>query len=248
MSPLSQAVIGTASRKRWGPLLLGSDLTAWFDASVTTSVTTATGGVSQWDDLSGNGNHATQGTSGNRPDSVTNAIDFVAANGDKLATTMSASSLSRCAALVIKPDVTSGYSSVVGSTTVGTGCWLFGFFNGKLNVQSGYIADLGNMANSTIGTSSRSVVLCNTTDTTWRLSLNGTAESGTHSRTLTSGRSLGFGIANGSSNPYDGTMCEAIIAPSLSTADQQRLEGYLAHKWGLLGSLPSDHPYKVFHP
>ncbi len=42
-----------------------SGLRLWLDA--TRGVTTVSGGVSQWDDLSGNGNHATQGTAGNRP-------------------------------------------------------------------------------------------------------------------------------------------------------------------------------------
>jgi hypothetical protein len=35
---------------------------------------------------------------------------------------------------------------------------------------------------------------------------------------------------------------------SLSSADIERIEGYLAHKWGLEGSLPADHPYKTFAP
>ena len=33
-----------------------------------------------------------------------------------------------------------------------------------------------------------------------------------------------------------------------STDDRQRLEGYLAHKWALTGSLPADHPYKSTAP
>jgi hypothetical protein len=33
-----------------------------------------------------------------------------------------------------------------------------------------------------------------------------------------------------------------------STDDRQRLEGYLAHKWALTGSLPADHPYKSAAP
>jgi hypothetical protein len=39
-------------------------------------------------------------------------------------------------------------------------------------------------------------------------------------------------------------VCNAI----LSTADRQLVEGYLAHKWGLTGSLPSNHPYKNAAP
>ena len=28
----------------------------------------------------------------------------------------------------------------------------------------------------------------------------------------------------------------------------QKAEGYLAHKWGLTGNLPSDHPFKNISP
>lgn len=42
-----------------------SGLKLWLDAN--RGVTTVSGAVSQWDDLSGNGNHATQGTAANRP-------------------------------------------------------------------------------------------------------------------------------------------------------------------------------------
>ena len=34
----------------------------------------------------------------------------------------------------------------------------------------------------------------------------------------------------------------------LSTVQRQQVEGYLAWKWGLVGSLPSTHPYKKFTP
>jgi hypothetical protein len=44
-------------------------------------------------------------------------------------------------------------------------------------------------------------------------------------------------------------MFEIIYAPSmLATLDRQRIEGYLAHKWGLTANLPADHPYKTVPP
>lgn len=35
---------------------------------------------------------------------------------------------------------------------------------------------------------------------------------------------------------------------AMSTANRQKVEGYLAHKWGLAGKLPADHPYKLMLP
>jgi len=38
------------------------------------------------------------------------------------------------------------------------------------------------------------------------------------------------------------------IRQSLDLATRQRIEGYLAHKWGLTANLPADHPYKTAIP
>jgi 6-phosphogluconolactonase (cycloisomerase 2 family) len=44
-------------------------------------------------------------------------------------------------------------------------------------------------------------------------------------------------------------IAEAIaIEGTLSSDDRQKLEGYLAHKWGLTANLPVDHPYKTTPP
>jgi len=39
-----------------------------------------------------------------------------------------------------------------------------------------------------------------------------------------------------------------VINGQVDTANRQRLEGYLAHKWGMLADLPSEHPYKTQAP
>jgi len=44
-------------------------------------------------------------------------------------------------------------------------------------------------------------------------------------------------------------MAEAFFTDTvLSTIERQKAEGYLAHKWGLTGSLDSGHPYKSSSP
>lgn len=35
-----------------------------------------------------------------------------------------------------------------------------------------------------------------------------------------------------------------VVSAALSTSNRQKLEGYLAHKWGLASNLPVGHPYK----
>jgi hypothetical protein len=48
---------------------------------------------------------------------------------------------------------------------------------------------------------------------------------------------------------WDGDIAEIVIVGSaLGEGDRQKLEGYLAHKWGLVANLPVDHPYKSAAP
>lgn len=48
---------------------------------------------------------------------------------------------------------------------------------------------------------------------------------------------------------YKGLVYEIIICASEpGTSDRQKVEGYLAHKWGMTANLPSDHPYKTTAP
>lgn len=39
-----------------------------------------------------------------------------------------------------------------------------------------------------------------------------------------------------------------VLSTTASTETRQRIEGYLAHKWGLAANLPSNHPYKTVGP
>jgi hypothetical protein len=59
---------------------------------------------------------------------------------------------------------------------------------------------------------------------------------------------IGLRTANNPAS-VDGTICESVCYNSaLSTAQRQQVEGYLAWKWGLVGSLPANHPYRLFPP
>ena len=56
------------------------------------------------------------------------------------------------------------------------------------------------------------------------------------------------GNSNTSQN-FEGRICEIIALryfPDIGL--RQKIEGYLAHKWGLAASLPAEHPYKIAAP
>lgn len=111
-------------------------------------------------------------------------------------------------------------------------------------------AQILNNKNSTIGTS----LLANGT----AIALNLT--NGITTSTNTAPSSIGYTV---DSNFYIGVLrangtlgyspavkfAEVIVSSTLlSTLDRQRIEGYLAHKWGLGANLPNDHPYKTVGP
>ena len=56
-----------------------------------------------------------------------------------------------------------------------------------------------------------------------------------------------FGRYN-ASNPYADIHEIILFQEELSTSNIQKIEGYLAHKWGITASLPADHPYKTNYP
>lgn len=62
-------------------------------------------------------------------------------------------------------------------------------------------------------------------------------------------RYFGTGRDTSSIGNYFGTVAEVLFFDSvLSTSDRQKVEGYLAHKWGLASTLDSGHPYKTTPP
>ena len=61
--------------------------------------------------------------------------------------------------------------------------------------------------------------------------------------------SLGIGGLGGNNFSWFGFFSEFIIVnAALSTAQRQQIEGYLAWKWNLVGSLPTNHPYFSLKP
>jgi hypothetical protein len=57
---------------------------------------------------------------------------------------------------------------------------------------------------------------------------------------------MGGAISSG----FSGTLSEFMVinAAPLSNANRERLEGYMAHKWGASGNLPGGHTYELHPP
>ena len=264
-------VITGSQKVNWDPSLITTAL--WLDAADLSTVTTVSGGVSQWNDKSGNARHFSQGASASRPTVNATAINgkpalvFDGVN-DSLAAGSAVIPTTHSLFVLFVPTLENATGSLIGQWEAGqTGRFLFGCnqdcggqtLSGRLNPFNS-TATQGNCGGGGAGLAA-DVVIANTPTIiesisatgaeNWKLLKNGTEWD---SATITSvyqgiNTALGVTSASGTSNYYDGQIAEVILAASvLSVGDRQRIEGYLAHKWGLTADLPSNHPYKTAVP
>ena len=82
--------------------------------------------------------------------------------------------------------------------------------------------------------------------------VNGTASNTTGTTNTTSisnSDNFDIGARAVGAGAMTGDIAEILVGGStLDTNQRQKIEGYLAHKYGLTGNLPSDHPYKTAAP
>jgi hypothetical protein len=96
------------------------------------------------------------------------------------------------------------------------------------------------------------LIQCGSKDsTTGRTTAN--INGGTESVSVTAALNIPAGsnslIGAGAGLAVNGLIGEIIVTSSLAFTDnRQRLEGYLAWKWGLEANLPANHPYKLLPP
>ena len=275
---------GGFRRTLWTPANLPTPPALWFNDD--SSITTVSGMVSQWNDISGNNYHFSQSTSTQRPEPLAAALngrrvirfdgvnDYLAssatgarnlcrnqanlahfgvilrraAGGNTNAIVLynsSNASGSRSTVAVngagggetdkvrfIQRSTDAGGAAVLTQATAINGSWQIFGARAEISNTDGYLH-----INGTLDQSSTSFT-------------SGTATSDTAANI---GPSLGAAEASGGA-PTGGTPAAVDVAEimtiraQLTTANVERLEGYLAHRWGLTGNLPSDHPYKTEPP
>ncbi len=263
----SAAALGAAANSgSWTPASLGSSLTGWFDASDTSTMTKdGSGYISQWNDKSGNGYNAIQMTAANQPRYLNGTVNFggTAAGGqDYMLSSMTANNftqnsnkVSMFAVTQYDMATTTSYAQVAGFRDANAA-----FTDIALNTNHstiGYAFDWQASATTNMSTYSdakgkNTIIGAVTLGTSHLLSQNGTVLNYTTalSNAVSSASVLQIGadVATGLNRYMGGTISDLVLLKSaLSTADRQKLEGYLAWKWfggGTANNLPNDHPYK----
>ena len=263
---MSWTITGT-QQNNWDPSLISTAL--WLDAADASTITESGGAVSQWNDKSGNGRHVTQATAGSQPTLATNAvngrstIDFD--GNDLLDNTNAALQRNLSGATIFsvsKLDVDSAGLKVIfqTDTILGTTRSIFDYNDGTVTGFSagGRRTVTNSFQRQGISAYSGAVTLnCavfNYAAATLSLIENGTitvnaAAFQDAGVTDSDAGELAVGALNNNTANWDGYICELLFVDSVvSTDTRQKIEGYLAHKWGLTADLPADHPYKTAVP
>lgn len=231
----------------------------WLDAADPDALTLSGNTITAWLDKSGNANNSgPQGGSFRTPTRTVagiNGLDVVQFSTDlQLINThdlFSGRSFAIYSVIRRTAGVTSGIVTawLCGRTSnTNTNC-VCGF-NGNSIIKFGFASNELNVAFPTYSATAEPPYLLGFyyTPGTRQIWNNGTLiGSDTNSTNIISVSNMQFGRFF---NTYwRGQLGEVLVYNGvLTTPERQEIEGYLAAKWGLTGSLPNNHPYKKFRP
>ena len=232
----------------------------WLDAQDQTTITESAGAVSQWDDKSGNANHVSQGVGALQP--TISGSEISAVNGQFLSKSSGTNLLDangKCTLFFMHTsidmatseasflDIFLNLSTEAGSTNrrpsviYSKGTNGLRFNNSSTNSGFDYITN--DYSNKMF---CYDVILANDqrvyVDGMLKKTINNQALdfSTTHDKTT-------IGTTNAQSSPIIFSEI-VLVTGGISESDRQKIEGYLAWKWGNVINLPSTHPYKNSPP
>ena len=243
----ARAFSGGGGPAAWTPAELTS-LALWLDAADSSTITLNGSDVSQWDDKSGNGIDFLQGNAAAQPaytpvgiggkpsltftgqESLTNTSWTLPANNRSVFVVAHPTDVAQNVSYIL--DIELGRHLFLGNGQVFAGTFqppnpapisttverVYGFVTGPSNL---FVYSDGNLLSSAGAASS--------------VAVGGTSAVGSRFS-----ETLSF---------YEGEISEIVfVSGAIAAADRQKLEGYLAWKWGLEANLPAGHPYKSTPP
>lgn len=240
-----------ATTVAWTPAQITTAL--WLDAADASTITLNSTTVSQWNDKSGNSRNFSQATAGNQPVYSTNAL-----NGKNVVNFVSSDALTRAA--IPFNDLGNNSLYVVGNRTGSNSFNVTVIISRAAGRTRNMLFGDGNYwgvytASSPVGFVGATYKICeiiaDQATNAFLYYQDGTSQG--------SAGNVNSGTVFGDNNCYlgndqygsslIGNIAEVIFCDEKNTdSDRQKIEGYLAHKWGLQASLPNNHPYKSSAP
>lgn len=260
---MSAFIINPYAFVTWTPANITTDF--WLDAEDASTITLSSGVVSQWNDKSGNGKHATQPTAAERP--TYSATSFFGKAGltfdgvdDALIVQTSVMQNNTAHGVYwimqrLGSGDTDGYNPTISVLNLddndrgalhyikdNTQGACYPYYSGPsqqpYDGAGQYANNVGYIHSFQDNATGFGV---------WK---NGTLENTTSGITAPDNTNNGYVLAKQVS-PFRASniiISEVIAVANATTSNRERIEGYLAHKWGLTGSLPANHPYKTTPP
>ena len=209
----------------------------WLDAADASTITESGGKVSQWDDKSGNNNHLSQSNSSYQPQynptqlNGQGGVDF---HQNKKLFSSDTPTIKYVITVIEAQSATwTGYHSMLDGRSGRIGGLrqinATGFHNQPLAKWEDGVIKTDNNFNSIDNPH-----IIGYTPTSNASPIRGGLTVGSYDSTNSGGNATQYEIIALSSEP--------------SQEERQKLEGYLAHKWGLTANLPQGHPYKETAP
>ena len=249
-------------RKYFSPIEL-SGVEAWYDASDTGTITETAGQVDQWDDKSGNGYHLTPGFSLTGPvtnSSTQNSLNVLEFNGDSLVNDLFSHDVSSPIYIAFLVEMNNQVAEPEAQYFLWTGTdnstnrcairkrvntsQLTEIFGKDINTNNVFVS-FGNADGTDISKGVFNILIAKIQNSNAATYVNGTLKNTGDSGIHNLNRFYLGHQETGGANFY-GRYAEVIAFKDGN--DREKVEGYLAHKWGQTGSLPSDHPYKNNKP
>ena len=235
----------------WTPSRLGANVIAWFDAAASTTLALSGASVTSWASRAGSIS-AAPGSSPTYSATGRNGLPAVLFSGTQnlvfsANTGLPTGNAAGFSAIVAySPDNSAfKYAISYGGFTANDGRDI-GIGAGVSFISGGGAADI----NSGISWANADhIVVANTGSSSNALRVDG-SDAGSNVTALSTGSAAGeIGANTSGSQKWSGSIQEIVLGDrQLSASERQKLEGYLAWKWGLRGLLPSDHPYKNGRP
>jgi len=238
----------------WTPASMST--TAWYDASDVATLTENGGSVSGWADKSGNGQHLLQNATDSQPATGTRTagngrklLDFD--GGDFLVTIempLPESGDISIFMVAVIDVVSSAWEGLFSMSTGGDFQFDMGDnnqFNGRITTNDIGAGTLGLSGGPFTGLSIFNAEFHKTASMlTAYVDGISRADSASYTTALSSSQTFRV-FSNRSANEFsDGAAGEVLLIEDCSEATRQRIEGYLAHKWGFEERLPETHPWK----
>ena len=225
----------------------------WLDAADTSSYRVSGANLTSWSDKSGTGKTISFSGTPTYKAKATGNLPSIVFNSAMLTTTFSSTFGSGDVAYFavwIQYTNNSGIVMTLGGTTtpgLGMGCnGQYNFFEwGVAGAESDYAFTGSITFNRYVvqsGTIRSNAMLCSVNG------YSGTAATSSQPQTSTT-FNIGSATSVGSGYAINGEIAEVLVyVGTISTTQQQQIEGYLAWKWGLQGSLNPSHPYATVNP